>query len=175
MSVTAKNPEQLSRQLRQNSGHFLGQRRGVVGLSLLSVGALGLISLYQMGIVKHLPEPPLPGLEMDADKVNGSSDAYGMLETPDSIIGLGSYAATMGLAAMGGQDRANSQPWIPLLLAAKVGYDTYTAIQLIKAQATEYKAYCFYCLLTAGATFASIPLIIPETMAAIRSLFKKVR
>ncbi len=36
----------------------------------------------------------------------------------DAFIGLGSYAATMGLAAMGAKDRAKTQPWIPLALAA---------------------------------------------------------
>lgn len=167
-------PEQLSMQLRHSSGNFLGQRRGTVGLSLLSVGALSLITLYQVGIIKHLFEPQLPGLEMDADKVNASGEAYGMFETPDGIIGLGSYAATMGLAAMGGKDRAYKQPWIPLLLAAKVGFDTYNAIQLVKEQATNYKAYCFWCLLTAGATFATIPLVIPEAYAAMRELVKKI-
>ena len=97
-----------------------------------------------------------------------------MFSMPDGLIGLGSYAATAGLAAMGGQDRANKQPWIPLALAAKVGFDTYQAIQLIRSQANEYHAYCFWCLLTAGAIFATIPLVIPETYAAMRQLLGKM-
>ncbi len=166
--------KQLNLQLREGSQSFLGQRCGIVGLSLTAMGALSLITLYQMGILKHLPEPPLPGLEMDADKVNSSDDAYSMFSMPDGIIGLGSYAATVGLAALGGEDRAYKQPWIPLILAAKVGFDTYQAMQLIKSQTTEYKAYCFWCLTTAGATFVTIPLVIPETFAAIRRLLGKV-
>ncbi len=53
-------PEQLSRELRLGSGRFLQQRRKVLGLSLIAVGAMMPISLYQMGVIKHLPEPPLP-------------------------------------------------------------------------------------------------------------------
>lgn len=53
-------PEQLSRELRLGSGRFLQQRRKVLGLSLVAAGAMIPISLYQMGVIKHLPEPPLP-------------------------------------------------------------------------------------------------------------------
>ncbi len=54
----------------------------------------------------------------DADKVDASEEAYSHLQMGDAFIGLGSYAATMGLAAMGAKDRAKAQPWIPLALAA---------------------------------------------------------
>src|SRR5947209_3292399 len=173
MAITQKSPppEVLSEQLRQSSEEFLPQRRGIAGLSLFAMGSLSLITLFQTGILKHLPEVPLPGLHMDSEKVNASSDAYGMFEVPDGIIGLASYTATLGLASMGGKDRSRKQPWIPLLLAAKLGFDTYQAIKLIQAQ-RQGKAYCLWCLLTAGATFASVPLAIPEIVATMRNFFK---
>jgi len=174
MAITQEKPkpEVLSEQLRQSSEEFLPQRRGIAALSLLAMSSLGLITLFQTGIMKHLPEVPLPGLHMDSEKVNSSSDAYGMFEVPDGIIGLGSYTATLGLAVMGGEDRSRKQPWIPLVLAAKLGFDTYQAIKLIQAQ-RQGKAFCFWCLLTAGATFASVSLAIPETFATIRHLFER--
>lgn len=161
-------PEELSEQLRHGDGDDLRRRRAVVGLSLVAVGSMGLISLYQMGIIKHLPEPPLPRL--DADKVDASPEAYSRLATPDGFLGLGSYAMTMGLAAMGGQDRARTQPWIPLALAAKVAFDTSQAVRLTVDQTTKQPAFCFWCLLSALATFATVPLVIPEARAAIRQL-----
>lgn len=57
--LTPETPDELSRQLREESGNYLAHRRGAVGLSLVAVGAMAVISLYQMGIIKHLPEPPL--------------------------------------------------------------------------------------------------------------------
>jgi hypothetical protein len=93
------NPKQLSQELRQNRGDFLEERRGIIALSLAAIGCMGLIVLYQTGVIKHLPEPELPGL--DADKVDASEEAYSYFETPDAAIGLGSYAVTLGLAAMG--------------------------------------------------------------------------
>ncbi len=164
-------PEELSEQLRNGDSDDLRRRRTVVGLSLVAIGSMGLISLYQMGIIKHLPEPPLPML--DADKVDASPEAYSRFSMPDGFLGLGSYAMTMGLAAMGGQDRARTQPWIPLALAAKVAFDTSQAFRLTVDQATKEKAFCSWCLLSALSTFATVPFVIPETRAAIRQLTGK--
>ena len=138
---------------------------------MISVGSMALITLYQMGIIKHLPEPPLPGL--DADKVDASAEAYSRFATPDGVLGLGNYAVTMGLAAMGSQNRATEQPWIPLMLAAKVAFDTSQAVRLFFDQKTKYHAFCSWCLLAAGSTLAIVPLAVPETYAALRHLFGK--
>jgi uncharacterized membrane protein len=161
-------PAELSRQWREGSDSVLSRRRGVIGLSLAAAASMGLITLYQTGIIHHLPEPPLPGL--DADRVDASDEAYSRFSVPDGALGLGSYALTLGLAAMGGADRARRQPWIPLALAAKVGFDLTQAIRLTYQQPTKYRAFCFWCLLASAATLASVPLVLPETIAAIRQL-----
>ena len=133
-------PEVLSEQLRQSSEEFLPQRRGIAALSLLAMSSLELITLFQTGIIKHLPEVPLPGLHMDSQKVNSSSDAYAMFEVPDGIIGLGSYAATLGLAVMGGKDRSRKQPWIPLVLAAHAEVDALWQRQGFETEEPEIEA-----------------------------------
>ena len=161
-------PRQLSVELRTSQGGYLAQRRGIVACGMAAAGAMGLITLYQIGLIKHLPEPPLPGF--DADKVDASEEAYSYFKTPDALIGLGSYAATMGLAAMGGKDRAKTQPWIPLALLAKVTADAAQAAKLTRDQWTKHKAFCFWCLLAAAATFVSLPLAVPEAAAALPQL-----
>ncbi|MDQ6803026.1 MAG: vitamin K epoxide reductase family protein [Acidobacteriota bacterium] len=132
---------------------------------------MALIALYQTGIIPHLPEPSLP--KLDADRVDASPEAYEKFATPDAILGLGSYVATMGLAAMGGADRAKEQPWIPLALSAKMLFDVGQAVRLSVDQATKQKAFCFWCLLAAAATFASAPLIVPEAIEAARAMAGK--
>ncbi len=57
------NPAELSRQLRTGSGELLRRRLQLVALQLLGVGAMTPIVLYQMGLINHLPEPPLPKLD----------------------------------------------------------------------------------------------------------------
>ncbi len=161
-------PEQLSEELRNSDNRFLSKRRGVLGLALTAAGAMGLISLYQMGIIKRIPEPRFP--KLDAEKVNGSAEAYSLLSTPDAVLGFASYAATMTLAAMGEAGRAKTHPWIPLAMAGKVVFDAAQASKLTVDQAVKYKAFCVWCLLAAGATLAMVPLVVPEARAALRQL-----
>ncbi len=161
-------PEELSRQLREGSHEFLARRRKVAGLALTAAGSMGLISLYQLGVIKHLPDPPLPGF--DSDKVDAAPEAYSWFQTPDGPIGLGSYAATLGLAAMGGENRAAERPLIPLALAAKVALDALQAGKLTVDQVKDHRALCVWCLVAAGATFAAVPQVIPEARAALHHL-----
>jgi len=161
---------ELSRQLRCASDGFLAERRGIVALSLLAIGALGLISLYQVGIVKHLPEPPLP--KLDAERIDGSPEAYERLSAPDATLGVSSYAATLALAAMGGANRSRERPWLSVALAAKVGFDLAQSLRMLRIQWTKYRAFCFWCLVSAAATFATVPLVFGETRAALRRLTK---
>jgi len=158
----------LSRELRRGGGIWLRQRRRASALTLGAIGAMAIVSLYQLGLIRHLPEPPLPGL--DADRIDGSSEAYTRFGVPDAVLGVGSYAATLGLIAMGGADRSVRQPWIPLLLAAKAGVDTANAARLTAEQWTRHRAFCTWCLAAAGATFATLPLVLGEARAAWRTV-----
>lgn len=166
-------PKKLSEQLRNGSGDYLEERRGVIALSLTAIGCMGLIALYQTGIIRRLPDLPLP--MMDSDKVDASDEAYAKLSTPDAVIGLGSYAATMGLAAMGGKNRVETMPWVPLALAAKVGFDALQVGKLTYDQWAKHKAFCVWCLLAAAATFATVPLVLGEAAAAVDKIGKRVK
>jgi hypothetical protein len=55
-------PETLSRELRFGSSRFLRLRRRSLSLSLIAAGAMAPIALYQMGVIRHLLEPPLSRL-----------------------------------------------------------------------------------------------------------------
>ena len=154
---------ELSRDLRTAKTPGLARRRGVIALSLTASAAMSVIAMYQTGLIKHLPEPPLPFF--DADRIDASEEAYRRFSTPDALLGLGSYAMTAGLAAMGGRDR---ERWISLAMAAKVAFDAGNALRLTVVQWKRYRAWCFWCLIAAGATFAMVPLVIPEALAAIR-------
>lgn len=159
-------PHELSRQLRKGTGKELGRRRAIIGLSLTATASMGLISLYQTGVIAHLPEPPLPGL--NSDKVDASDEAYKHFSMPDAPLGLVSYASTLALAAMGSRDRARTHPWMVLALAGKLGFDLAQALRLTYQQPAHQHAYCFWCLVASAATVISVPLAIPETRAAIQ-------
>jgi hypothetical protein len=170
--LVLSSPEEAARlraDLRAGDGPFLRRRRAVAALSLFNIASMGLITLYQIGILRHVPEPPLPGL--DADRVNGSLQAYSLLQTPDAVLGLGSYAATLGLAALGGADRSETMPWAPVALAVKAGADALIAAKLLADQPRKYRAFSAWSVLSAGAVFAILPLALPEAKLA----WKRIR
>lgn len=158
----------LSRELRTSRAGFLRERRATVGLSLVAMGSLAAVSIYQMGIIRHLPEPPLP--HFDADSVDAAAEAYATLSMPDGVLGLVSYAVTAALAAAGPADRATRYPALPLALAAKVGFDTVVSGKLTVDQWTKHQAWCFWCLVASAATVATVPRVVPEAGAALRAL-----
>lgn len=162
------SPEELSSDLREGSSGFLKNRRAIVGLSFFSAGVMGGIALYQLGIVKKIPEPHWS--RFDAEKVNGSAEAYSHLATPDALLGLVSYGVTACLAGAGAQSRWKTHPWIPLSMVGKAMLDAAFAGKLAFDEWTKYRAFCFWCLLTTTATFVALPLAIPETKAALRRL-----
>lgn len=162
------SPEELSSDLREGSGAFLKRRRGIVGLALFSAGVMGGIALFQVGIMKKIPEPPWR--KFNAEKVNGSAQAYSHLSTPDALLGLVNYGMTACLAGAGAQGRWKTHPWIPVGMGGKILMDAALAGKLTADQWTKYRAFCFWCLLTTAASFATLPLAIPETKAAIRRL-----
>ncbi len=168
VKLSEGDAKELSAELRNDNSGDMRRRRGVIALSMLGGAPLGLIALYQMGIIKSLPQPDWS--YMDAEKVDASAEAYQRFSMPDAVLGIGSYAASMGLAAMGGSARAKSQPYIPLALAAKTGYDVYNAGRLTVDQWTKHRAFCIWCLVAAAATFATVPLVIPEARTALRNL-----
>jgi len=147
---------------------MLRKRRQATALSLGAASALGVVSLYQTGILKHLPEPKLRML--DADRVDASGEAYVVGSVPDAVLGVASYAVTAVLATMGGPDRHRRTPWLPLALAAKVGADALGAGLLTAEQATKHKRFCSWCLAASAATLATVPVVLPEAAAAVRSL-----
>ena len=78
------DPTQLSLELRHGQSPDLKRRRWIIGLSLLGVAAGQMVSLYQTGIIKHLPDPPLD--VFNSDKVDASDYAYKRMDTPDALL-----------------------------------------------------------------------------------------
>jgi hypothetical protein len=162
-------PKQLSEELRQGKNPHMSRRRAIIGLSMLG-GSMGqLVTLYQTGIISHLPDPP--GQELfDADRVDASNYAYNKFNSPDGPIMVANYAITAWLAAAGGIDRARRNPLLPIAMGIKLVLDGVTNVELAREEWSENKAFCEYCQVATLCTFASIVLAAPEIVTAIRSL-----
>ena len=164
-------PEQLSDELRHGRGEFLEERRAVASLSLFSAGIMGMIGLYQIGVLKKLPEPHLPHL--NTERVTASAQAYSFFSVPDAWLGLLSYGVTAALVAAGPKDRWTRAPALPLAMAGKVLADVALAGKFTADQWTKHRAFCMWCLFSAGATAATVPLVWKEASAAWRRLLSR--
>ena len=166
---TRTDPDRLSDYFRnEDRDPDLARRRWAVGLSLAGVAAGQVVSLYQTGIVGHLPDPPVG--PFDADKVDASSYAYKRGDTPDGLMMTASYGVTALLAGAGGEDRADRAPWLPIAAFAKAAYDVALAGKLAQEEWRTNRALCAYCQ---GATLASVAtaaVLLPEALRAAGNL-----
>lgn len=160
--------ERVSDDLRRGTGSFLEQRRRIAGLTSLAGFALGVVGLYQFGLLRRVPEPPLP--IFDAGAVDASGEAYQQLKTPDAALGLVSVGITLALAGAGDRDRVRTAPWIPLLLAGKTAADAASGLILTAEQLTKHRKLCSWCTIAAIAQAATLPIALPEARAALRQL-----
>lgn len=168
--MSLPTPSELSRELRLGDSPDLQRRRKVVGLSMVGAAAGIIVSLYQTGVIRHLPDPPSGGL-FDSDRVDASDYAYKRMQTPDGLAMLVTYAVTALLAGAGGEARARALPWLPVALAVKVAADVATNLTLVREEWADNKALCAYCQAASAASLASLPLVLPEARTALRHLF----
>ena len=159
--------EAVSDALRREDGLFLDRRRRMAALQTGTAGALAVVGLYQFGLLRSVPEPPLPGLA--ADRVDASGEAYELLHTPDSALGIVSAGISLVLAGMGGPERHREHPVIPLALLAKSVLDAASGLFLTAEQLTKHRRLCSWCTVSAALLVATVPTALPEARAAWRA------
>ena len=169
-SLIKKDAQQLRRELQNGNSEDLNLRRGIIGLSLLGMAAMTAVTLLQTGIVKHLPDPPLPNF--DSDKVNSSDTAYA-LGVPDGALSLASLAVNIPLAAFGGANRTETMPLVPIAAAAKATIEAAVAGWYFYQMPTEEKAWCGYCIVGAMTNWGIAVLSLIEAKRAWKSLASK--
>ena len=162
------DPKQLSQELRNGSTPDLDRRRQIIGLSLLGATIGELITLYQTGVVDELPT--LPGSFFDANKVDASNYAYSRFNSPDGPTMTINYGITAWLASMGGENRVQEQPLVPLAMGAKLLFDAFLTAELAREEWSENKALCEYCQVATLASFASLAIAMPEITSAVQTL-----
>ncbi|MGN6088862.1 MAG: vitamin K epoxide reductase family protein [Actinomycetales bacterium] len=169
--------ERVSSDLRRGQGRYLRDRRRATALALLATGALGVVEAYQSGLIGSVPEPRVGPLRsvLDADAVDAAGEAYELLHTPDSALGIASYGLTLVLLGAGAGDRAQQTPWWPVLAGAKAVADAGNALYLFAEQLTKHRRICSWCTVAAAANVAALPLALPEARAALPVLWRRLR
>ena len=161
------SPSALSRSLRTGNTPSLRRKRKVVWLSALGLLDFSIISLYQTGVIKHLPD--LSGSRFDSDSVNASDEAY-QLGAPDAPISAVVFALNMVLATAGGTSRTGRPPAIDLLMGASLAANAGGAANYLVNMAVKQKKVCLYCVTGAAISFASLAIAWPD----VRDSFRKI-
>ena len=139
--------QRLARAWRRGRTSSLRRRRHTATTALASTTVMAGLSLYQLGVIRRLPELPLPGF--DANRVDASAQAYQLLGSPDATLGVVSYSVTAALAALGGDEPPLA---LSALVAGKAAVDLGWAAKLTLDQATKHRAACSWCLLATSLT-----------------------
>lgn len=164
------NPQDLRRRIQWDDSSEMRLRRAVVGVSLVGAASMAIVSLFQTGIIKHLPDPPVQRPHFHSDKVNSSTEAFGY-GMPDGPIALTTHGVNTMLAAAGPPGRYRDRPWIPILATAFAGAQAAVAAKyLFYTMPKVDKAWCPYCITDALMHFATFALTVPETGKAIAAL-----
>lgn len=159
--------DRLRSDLQTGEGGDLWRRRSIIGLSLLGAGAMAAVTLFQTGIIGHLPDPPIESF--DSDAVTSSDPAY-MLGGADAAFSLASHAANISVAAYGTADRYETRPFIPLAFAGKAIAEAAVASWFMYDMAVKEKKLCGYCVVNASAIWAIAFLSLPEARKALGRL-----
>lgn len=159
-------PSQLSQELREGSSPDLNARRTIITLSFVGVVIAKIVSLYQIGIIKKLPDPPIA--IFDSNKVNASDYAYKRFATPDAFLMLLTYASTAWLAGGGREDRAKRNPLWVYAMFGKIALDCLTNVKLGMEEYQTNKKLCFYCQTATVISFVSLLAALPEFKRALR-------
>lgn len=165
------SPQELRDRLQNDRSHEMSYRRTIVGVSLLGIASMALVSLFQTGVVKRLPDPPTRRPRFDTAKVNSSKEAYsyGM---PDGPLTLALHAANLALAAAGPPQRYEDRPWLPITATVLSGAQASIAAKYLFYQMPYVdRAWCPYCVVDALTHFATFTLTLPETVKAIEQFW----
>ncbi|AKD05361.1 vitamin K epoxide reductase family protein [Pontibacter korlensis] len=156
-----KNEKTVINEIREDSSKATQCRRDIAALSALGLINFSLISLFQLGYIRKMPD--LPGKVFDTRKVNTSKEAV-LLGMPDGVVSLGAYTATMALATAATRFRKPSRVLDVAMGGVVLGQALGGALYLIN-MATVQKRACIYCIAGAAINFASLK--------PLRRLFKR--
>lgn len=165
------HPARLRREIRHSRSRALRQRRGIVGASLIGIASMVPVVLYQTGVIRHLPDPPVGNF--DSDKVNGSTTAFGY-GGGDAPLSMLAHATNLMLAAFGGEERDRARPWLSLTASAIAGAQAGVAARYLFHQMPKVdKAWCPYCITDAVMHMGTFALTVPGAARALRGLGRR--
>lgn len=140
------------KKIRKESSGVTKSRRNIALLNAAGLLDFVPISLYQLGIIRHLPD--IPAKLFDSDYVNASRDAQ-VAGIPDGPISLMGYAANLALIA-GAANKKGKRNLIDYIIAGNAIGQAAGGVYYLYNMATKQKKICPYCVAGALINFAAL-------------------
>ncbi len=128
------------------SGRKPGIDTGLAITTGLAIASLIPVALRQFRVIRHLPDPNSDVFNSDRIVTSKMSKPFGI---HDSVLGMGSYGATLALVLL-----APRSDLARTLVGPKLAIDTANAAFNTVRQVTRFERVCSWCLLTVAATAA---------------------
>jgi uncharacterized membrane protein len=163
------NIAKIKNELRESESDDMGRRRKIIFLSAVGLVDFSIISLYQTGVIKNLPDIPL--CIFDSNKVNASDAAY-QFGVPDGPVSSLAYSAIMVLASAGANDSSQLKPALDLALGTIIAANAAGAIFYLNDMLFKQRKICVYCITGAIINFASAIIIAPVILKSLKKIFR---
>lgn len=138
--------------VRKRSNKRAANRREIALLSAMGIIDFIPISLYQLGLIRHLPD--LPGDLFDSDYVNASKEAQ-VAGIPDGPVSLLMYAANLVMVGEALKKKKKRNVFDYLLAGNALGQAAGGAFYLY-TMTVRQKKICPYCVTGALINFATL-------------------
>lgn len=158
----------IRQELLTGTGEELEKRRMIMALSAVGLVDFAIISLYQAGVIKRLPELPIKSF--DSNKVNAAPEAYQM-GAPDGTISALVYAGNMVLATAGGTEASGRKPVFDILLGSTIAGNAAGALYYLYDMIFKQNKVCPYCIAGAAINIASAVIVAPLALKALKKSF----
>jgi uncharacterized membrane protein len=143
--------------------HVLRRRRAIAVVASLGLADALAIALFQVGVVRHLPDPP----GFDSDGVTGSPSAYpGGI--PDGALAALQLSTVLVLSAAPGALGRRPRRIAGVLLGLAAGAGGAAATLNLWKMVVREGRLCAWCLPLALANGALVALAVPDAVRALR-------
>ena len=113
----------------------------LIGACCTALATLAPVTLYQVGALHRLPDPPLPVFDSEQITMSHAAHPFGI---PDGLLGLASFAGTLALTLLARRHHAAKK-----MLGAKLTLDAAAAAFNATRQVVSFGKLCSWCTGTA--------------------------
>lgn len=142
------------------------QRVPVIVLTLLSMPLAMYMAVYQLGYIDTMWDPVFG----DGTRRVLTSSVSHAFPVSDAGLGAAMYLIDLVMTCAGDPRRWRTMPWLVLVFGVLIIPVGIVSVVLVVLQPVAVGAWCFWCLITASATLAMVPLAIDEVAATLQLL-----